>query len=111
MDENRLNEMWNFFSRLKKALPEPILQEMERQSEDFYKHIRDNKPKKVISNKAMQKLYEATGLPANKIDDLLLENGIGDDKAVYDYLELLEKNKKNIPVTTGDEGKKVNDSK
>ncbi|HSA76433.1 MAG TPA: hypothetical protein VLE02_02700 [Nitrosarchaeum sp.] len=103
MDENRLIEMEKFINRLKIVFPPEMLSELERNSKKFWDEIRSKKPKTIISNKAMNevlKLYP--NMKANQIDDFLLEKGIGDEKALKDFLELEKLNRENKPLIKDD---------
>lgn len=81
-----------------------IIDEFAKQSNRFYKMIDARKPLVIISPKIMSKVLEKyPNMRANQIDDFLLENKIGSEKALIDFLDLEEKNRTNTPLVKDEE--------
>ena len=98
MNENDVREDHEFINRLRKVFPPEVLDNMEKEAKAFFDRIREDKPNWTMSNKSMNKVLKLyPEMRANQIDDFLLLNGIGDDKALHDYLDIVQKNKDNIP--------------
>lgn len=98
--ERKLLELEAKFERL---FPTEHFSEFEKHAKLFYEEIRKNKPYKITSPKIMSRILEMyPRMPANRIDDFLLQNKIGDEKALLDFLDLEQKNRENKPLIEDD---------
>lgn len=88
-------------AKFEKLFPTERFSELEKHAKLFYEEIRKNKPYKITSPKIMSRILDMyPKMKSNQIDDFLLENHIGDENALRDFLDLEQKNRENKPLIT-----------